>query len=546
MAFHVPAPNPLQTESLRHDVNQLVRVGPNAAQRPVVAVGQILDVMVSDNGKMQLGVTIQGQFYPAFLPKGYQPGDRLKVKVQSNEDALVLKILMSGKDPAQITNASIPPRASLSQLFSLLLPEQQQADLSRAAKLLHRDPTDSVPPEARAVGGKARDVLPQQIKEALQRLQRDASLLELHDNPHTPDVARVITQFSTQSVLRGLTEARRALDSISIGDSRPTAQTPIIRTLIPHLERLLESSLDLGFRTQPTPAADLPDPSGLLGQRIGMNLQLTSALSRYAIQSSDAALLTRVREALTGGLTQQHPLLLLSPLLLGSLEATSSAPTEGDGETVRFVQQILSHIERLSREGADNERVRTQIATLLSAAQSLRGQVGAKEREELGASLGKKLTQQIEALLAGQEALHQVNPLLQSLGEPSMLMIPVLIGGIVTPLEVLLRPPYVESDHESQRRQKAQSQYTRVDLHLTLPRLGRLSAALAFRGQEILLHIGAENRATAELIASRQGDLEVLLKARGFTDVSIRVTEDTPHSPIVPRVLTDRSGVVVA
>jgi hypothetical protein len=509
----------------------------------VVAVGQILDVMVSDNGKMQLGVMIQGQFYPAFLPKGYQPGDRLKVKVQSNEDALILKILMAGKDPAQITNASIPPRASLGQLFSLLLPAPQQADLSRAAKLLRRDSTGELAPEIRSPEGQVRAAIPPQVREVLQRLLRDASLLELQENPRPPEVARVITQFSTQSVLRGLTEARRALDSLSIANPGNSAQAPIIKALIPHIERLLESQLDLGFGRQASPSSYPPEPSG---QRIGLNLQLTSALSRYAIQSSDSALLTRLRQALTGGLTQQHPLLLLSPLLAGSLDTTPTTVGDSSGESTRFVQQLLSQIERLSKEGADNERVRTQISALLGSAQSLRSRIGAKESEDLGASVGKKLTQQIEALLAGQEALHQVNPLLQSLGEPSMLMIPVLVGGTVTPMEVLLRPPYVDAEENTPKRQGAQSQYTRVDLHLTLPHLGRLSAALAFRDQEILLHVGAERRATAELIASRQTDLEVLLKARGFTDVAIKVTEDAPHSAIAPRVLTDRSGIVVA
>ncbi|MCB0340238.1 MAG: hypothetical protein KDD53_11570, partial [Bdellovibrionales bacterium] len=67
------------------------------ALNSVLQVGRILDVTIARSPDRQrgeqLGVYIQGKFYPAVLPDNVTSGDQLSVKVVSTTDALILKIL---------------------------------------------------------------------------------------------------------------------------------------------------------------------------------------------------------------------------------------------------------------------------------------------------------------------------------------------------------------------------------------------------------------------------------------------------------------------
>ncbi len=553
--LQLSAPNPLHSEAQRTDTNNIVRLSPSVQDRPVLPVGKVLEVLVADNGRMQLGVMIQGQFYPAMLPKGFQPGDRLNVRVQSNEDALVLRILMGSQDSGQITNSKLPTTATLKQLFSLLLPQERQSDLEQAARVLHgaRDPSilalpSGVPPPAGQAGKLSKGApaltgpLATVIGNLVARLQGEHAILEEGTFGDQQQVTRVLTAFAEKNLKGSVAEARRAVETLAAKATQPGSTERLARVLTQHLEHLFSGTENLGFDAQS------PTPEGADVQaRVLSNLQLTTALSRYAMLGGNAALLENVRVTLSSGAAKHNPLSMLLQVFTGGSFSPLGAenPMGGTDQVSAALRLVLTQLSALREQGADNVMVRTHLQNALQVLKTALPSRLSGDFEPQASATASRAAKTLETLLSGQEALNQVNPLLRTLGEPSMLMIPIVLGTHITPLELLLYPGRVDPDaHDALRREKKEP-FTRIDIRINLPHLGSLSVAVAHRTNEMLVAITSSSEQVCSVIQKHLPVLEKRIRERGVEQVALRAEVGETESQILPRVMARRNSVAV-
>lgn len=125
----------------------------------------------------------------------------------------------------------------------------------------------------------------------------------------------------------------------------------------------------------------------------------------------------------------------------------------------------------------------------------------------------------VENMLKGQEMLRQLNPIMQAVGEPALLLFPSLLPGMVSQLEVMLYPPHTEERNSAGGRKNSKQQ--RVDLQLSLPALGKVQVQILRSSDQLDLKFYFEDRQRVEFARQFQPLLRRALSKRGFQSVQI-------------------------
>jgi len=215
--------------------------------------------------------------------------------------------------------------------------------------------------------------------------------------------------------------------------------------------------------------------------------------------------------------------------LVGDLERAVKTPARPITKNERaIIENTLKSLLTAQAGPASEEagvRPPLQIALLgvqqqLERAVAVAGALDPKTIADLS-----RLAGQLDQIASAQEALERLNPLLQALGEPAMILFPFLFQGLLSHTEVTVysRPPKRKGDEDSDvldgeggKSGGSQESFRRIQVSAPLPTLGSIDVDVAVRSKEILVRLSVADPEANEFLKTKLDDLAALLKEHGY------------------------------
>jgi hypothetical protein len=150
------------------------------------------------------------------------------------------------------------------------------------------------------------------------------------------------------------------------------------------------------------------------------------------------------------------------------------------------------------------------------------------ERPEKAGNELQQIAARLEQLAATQESLGQLNPLMQAIGEPALILLPFMASGLLTHSEVAVDWKHDEAQGNAGRA----GGYQRLQLAVPLPNLGRVDVDVAYRGDEMLIRMHVAEAEAAEFLEKHLPELRQILATRGYARTEIRTSVGTSPDPL--------------
>ncbi|MCI5066047.1 hypothetical protein MRY87_10010, partial [bacterium] len=136
----------------------------------------------------------------------------------------------------------------------------------------------------------------------------------------------------------------------------------------------------------------------------------------------------------------------------------------------------------------------------------------------------KRLAGMAENFVQGQESLRRLNPLMQQIGEPIFLLLPGLLQGFLSRLEVSMSPLGRKQSHQ---KTKSKKDFDRIRSTFTFPNIGAIQVNASFSDTHLLLSLTSEDEEITELLDAQLHRLHRRLRTLGFHRLEL-ITRTTP------------------
>ncbi|MCB0324371.1 MAG: flagellar hook-length control protein FliK [Bdellovibrionales bacterium] len=454
---------------------------------PTLNLGDILRFNVRSNPPSGPGVLYyQGQLIKTQLPPTVQTGDKLIARLEKTGEQVVFKILeqlRADGTPYQPGSTASTDAVSTSSGASSAAASPFEQIVDQVEQLIRRTSVAGTELLSRTTDmgqpatASAKPIpIPTQLPEALQLREQVATLLRtIGANDSLGESATVAKQL--QSVAQGTVSQvlRETADAIRTAlKHTPSALPPTERFLV-----LLRHEL----------SALLPHArDGIVREDI-----------MRPIDNLLRAVDTELKHQKRPSGTREGDLLKLA---LTDLKLAREHPEQ-------VVQHLESALSRLHEPSLpSSERV---------------GQLDPKAVAEL-----QQLAGRLESLAASHETLNQLNPLMQALGEPALLLFPFVLQG-------LLRQSEIAVDPDDRRKQSSKTTQTaddtpsqRIQISVPLPTLGTIEVDMQHRGHEVTAQFRVEDEQVASFLAEQLTGLQLALRQQSLrliefhTEVGLR------------------------
>ena len=448
---------------------------------PMLTIGETVQITVRDNPPGGKGtILLGGMLLNAELPSNLVVGDRVTAQVDDEGTQLLFKILTLQR-PISI-DATI--EQMLKNVETLLKDTTLGARLTTAPLQL---------PEMDAPVMK-------QLSAMLRQVQ---STLLGNADPQAP----VLGQSPNQSLELTLQDA---LSLSNPGRSLGTADN-IYQALL---------SLQRG------------ETSNFLNQLV---VALRTAAENAFSSSADrltSALSTKLANILateSGALDLKQTLLLLTTTL--EKELTSGKIADGKARDV-----LQTALRQLNDAVMNPEAARALLENTL---QLLSRGTESSDKTLLDLAQGMKLQQaltQFQQLIQTQTTLNQLNPLMQAIGEPALLLFPFLFHGFLAQSEIVVDPERnkrQKRDKEQQQRRKSKKHsaapYHQLHVSVPLPYLGQVEVDVAHREKDIYVRFTVPDDEIGKFLLEQLEYLQVLLRKHGFDQAELTAAIGEPR-----------------
>lgn len=455
--------------------------------RALLPAGQIIVVTSGRDGATgESGIFFRGAFIPAVLPEGTLPGQELRVRVVPSEEALVLKLLA---DDVQLPK---PSTTVEQQLRAMLTPDAYDALVEGGRVTQQTFPKDLLSTLEKAI------IRNDELRQLVTTITRQ------------PAVA-------TEEVFRAPQKLANVLEQLEKPRDTNTP-SPVISPAPPFTERAAQIRLLAAVRDAiatmltPADATEIPAEAPLPPSPAPL---LIAAFAYANTRGSTKELIERLQAKPMW----QKPLELLEDTL-SSLPML--APEESPDPELRALRELMrSVVSDLATLRQSHATDGTVQSTLKSAHARLHSQI-TPDRLRLAQQSAEfeVIARETDRALSAQESLNHANSLLHALGEPAAVFIPVLLPGLFAKWEVLVHPPSTPaSDDDASSAAHPTKALRRIEISLTLPRLGAVHADIAYNQTEILYHLQVETPEVQALAERELGTLSARLGELGPTNV---------------------------
>jgi len=131
------------------------------------------------------------------------------------------------------------------------------------------------------------------------------------------------------------------------------------------------------------------------------------------------------------------------------------------------------------------------------------------------------LAEQFDKIATTQETLNKLNPMMQAMGEPALLLFPFLFQGLLQHSEITITPkPPKKFENEQEtgggEKRGEQAPYQRIQVTVPLPHMGLVGVDIAHRSEEILVRLTVPDQAMAGYFIEQMENLITTLRTLGF------------------------------
>ncbi|OVE80249.1 hypothetical protein BVY02_00870, partial [bacterium J17] len=286
-----------------------------------------------------------------------------------------------------------------------------------------------------------------------------------------------------------------------------------------------QTSGQTGAQTNPQTTTNSPIPEAFSNLRADLSLLLTETF-----HNNSAA--TKSLDQLINNLTE---------------DVKSKAGKSSEKSTLQKTLSDLIQI-RDQPEGAE-EKLKALISNLPEPAHNNanKSPIDGKSKSEL-----LQLASRLEQMANTQEMLSRMNPVMQALGEPALLLFPFIFQGLLSHSEVSLesyidpKNPNVDEDEEGAGGSKS-GKYHRIQLSVPLPNLGEVEIDIAHRKEEIFVRMILGNPEAGEFLISKMDQLGAILQELGYStrELMTKISETKSPNPNA-RNSSNPASVVIA
>ncbi len=246
-----------------------------------------------------------------------------------------------------------------------------------------------------------------------------------------------------------------------------------------------------------------------------------------------AALFGRLGDLVEGN--EGETMLRVSLTKLGDILEQAIKNTKlANEEPAKVVRDALRTLGQDTRSTAElKQEIRTLLGTieekLQSSSQSQRFDLPQLERLEY-------LVDKLDAATNLHRALNQLNPLMQAVNEPALILLPFLFEGLLYHGEIAVDPQPKRKKREqpdepsSRGKRKAKpGPFQRVQVNVPLGTMGAVHVDIAHRSEEMLVNFVVMDEEVADFLASAVEELGTILRSYGFTELSIQTHVGKPE-----------------
>ena len=442
-------------------------------------------VMIQPNAATEAFKTLQiesTQLLPNVLPT-IAIGDIIRVTVRQNPQEGLGLIYFKGL----LVKAALPQNVVPGDK---LLAKITESNNNVVLKILERDPA----PEA---GGVAQVSL--QAKELISDLhelaeQVGASQFRALNSVQIKDVLQqgAVLQKTVQNLLKVIPEPEQLVDA---------------QPLFEQLQNAADGGLAPKFRAIATELRTLVEKHGpppVHKELVELRRRLEEVFTQAADNNFEAAEdIFRLTTMLSDGLKERTRLPLLGP----EKDATKAL--------VDKMRVILKQSDTLDRTQVDRSEIQVVLNQATALIGSIEKRLGVEPRsaEDL-----VRLAARFEQMAQTQETLARLNPVMQALGEPALLLFPFLVQGLVSHSEVTIETKKrVRSDDDQDSTKREQSEpYHRIQVTVPLPNMGTIDVDIAHRTAEILVRFTSDNAEIGQFLLEQLEHLAGTLRDLGF------------------------------
>ena len=167
-----------------------------------------------------------------------------------------------------------------------------------------------------------------------------------------------------------------------------------------------------------------------------------------------------------------------------------------------------------------------ELRNLLGAFDPTRAEVQTDNRL---ATRAQEMSQKLARMAFTLESINTLNPLMQAMGEPALVLFPFLFQGMLAHTEVAIQPDRNEDRNEDRNKEdedggksdKGKSKFQRIQAHVPLPNLGPVDVEIAFRDREILARFTTSGEEEHDFLLSQLEHLVSLLREQGYEKAEI-------------------------
>ena len=214
--------------------------------------------------------------------------------------------------------------------------------------------------------------------------------------------------------------------------------------------------------------------------------------------------------------------------LLNAKTALAHLTASTEGSLPQALKQLSLALRQMAAK-TENEN--------LSLQQSAQGAAeGARIESKSGVEL-LQLATRLEQFASAQEMLNQLNPLMQALGEPSLILFPFLFHGLLSHSQVTVdsRDSGKQQGKHSTGKEKKDAEQTffhRIQVTVPLPNIGIVDVDIAHNQTDILIRMIVQDAEAGSFLVSQMETLSEILRAQGFDKPQLSASVDLRQSAL--------------
>lgn len=482
-----------------------------------IAPGSLLQVTVRRSAHGDSGVFINGEFVQAAIPEDLHDGEKVLVRAVPTDGALVLRVT----DPTRLKGDNLISQ-SFEQILRSLLPDLQFSNLKNSVL-----PAEPFPEElfkllfAQKQSGETPAVSPRVAAILEKFLQGNLALNEEALSSPT-ELADKLQHMSNQSPLDLIQHLRADIEKLSDA-TPPPALVRLLKAVESHLRSLLKGESALDFETGST-------DEKILSQQLKIYL----LASQTAVESGNSAAIQSLTRGMESVRRLENPLAQILKVLK-NIDEPAEQHTEATQQLREALKSTAGELDRLRAGKAGDKEIREAIPRILTKLTEALERNNLHARDAQPVEKLQKMLQNLEGVAQAQQALRQINPVMQAMGEPIFLIFPALMQGLLSSAQVTVRERRaIDEESEEGQRKGAGDPFTRVAVSLNLPSIGAVEIDLAHRKSEVLLALTTSSEEATKCILETMPKLERAFRALGYDKPKMSAVTGDPK-PAVPQ-----------